>query len=88
MARADELPGDGFDAAAGELHALLDSAGGGDATAVPGDLDIGYDAVLFHGLCLEADIDIEGGLSMLPFEQARAAVDTQVRVKPLVCTNR
>ena len=78
LARADELPGDGFHAAAGELHAFLDSAGGGDATAVPGDLDIGYDAVLFHGLCLEEEIDIEGDLAMLPFERARAFVDEDV----------
>ena len=78
MARADELPGDGFDAAAGELHAFLDSAEGGAANAVPGDLDIGYDAVVFHGMCLEKEIDIGDGLSMLPFERARAFVDEAV----------
>ena len=78
MARADELPGDGFHQAAGELHALLDSASGGDASAVPGDLNIGYHVVLFHGLCLEEEIDIGGGLAMLPFEQARAFVDEEV----------
>ena len=78
MARADELPGDGFHAAARELHAHLDPAEGKDATAVPGDLDIGYDVVLFHGLCLEEEIDIGGGLTMLPFERARAFVDESV----------
>ena len=78
MARADELPSDGFHAAAGELHGLLDSAGGGEATVVPGDLDIGYDAVLFHGLCLEEEIEIGGGLAMVPFERARAFVDEEV----------
>ena len=78
MARADELPGDGFDAAAGELHAFMDSSAGGDAAAVPGDLDIAYDAVLFHGLCLEEQIDIGGGLAMVPFERARAFVDEGV----------
>ena len=78
MERADELPGDGFDAAAGELHALLNSAGGGGATAVPRDLDIGYDAVLFHGLCLEEEIDIGDSMTMLPFERARAFVDEKV----------
>ena len=46
--------------------------------AVPGDLDIGYDAVLFHGLCLEEEIDIGGGLAMVPFERARAFVDEGV----------
>ena len=60
------------------MHAFLDFAGGGDATAVAGDLDIGYDAVLFHGLCLEEEIDIGGGLTMLPFERARAFVDENV----------
>ena len=78
MARADELPGNGFHEAAGELHALLDSASGGDASAMPGDLNIGYDVVLFHGLCLEEEIDIGGGLAMLPFERARAFVDEEV----------
>ena len=78
MARADELPEEGFEAAAGDLHALLDSSTGGDAGGVPGDLDIGYDSVLFHGLCLEEEIDIGGGLTMLPFERARAFVDEEV----------
>ena len=78
MARADELPRDGFHEAAGEFHALLDSAGGGDASAVPSNLDIGYDAVLFHGLCLEEEIDIGGGLTMLPFERTRAFVNEEV----------
>ncbi len=78
MARANELPGDGFHEAAGELHAMLDSASGGDASAVPGDLNIAYHVVLFHGLCLEEEIDIGGGLAMLPFEQVRAFVDEEV----------
>lgn len=78
MARADELPEDGFAAAAGELHALLGSATSRDANAIPGGLDTGYHTVLFHGLCLEAEIDIGGGISMLPFEQARAFVDEGV----------
>ena len=45
---------------------------------MPGDLNIGYHVVLFHGLCLEEEIDIGGGLAMLPFEQARAFVDEEV----------
>ena len=78
MARTDELPSDGFHAAAGELHALLDSAEGGDATVVPGDLDMGYDTVLFHGLCLDEEIKIGGGLAMVPFDRARDFVDEKV----------
>ena len=78
MARADELPGDGFHEAARDLHALLFSASGGNAQAVPDDLNIGYDVALFNGLCLEEEIDIDGGLAMLPFERARAFVDEEV----------
>ena len=78
MARADELSGYGFDAAAGELHALLESPRRGHANAVTGGLVTGYHVVLFHGLCLEADINIGGGLSMLPFERVRAFVDEEV----------
>ena len=78
MARADELSGDGFDAAAGELHALLESDGSGHANTVTGGLAPGYHVVLFHGLCLEADIDIGGGLSMLPFERVRAFMDEEL----------
>ena len=78
MARADELPGGGFEGAAGELHAFLDSSAGGDAGAVPGGLDIGYDTVLFHGLCLKEEIDIGDGLAMVPFEQVRAFIDDGV----------
>lgn len=78
MAREDELSGGGFPAAASELDAFLDCARGGDASAVPGGLNIGYDTVVFHGLYLEQEIDIGGGLTMLPFEQARAFVDEEV----------
>ena len=78
MAREDELSEGGFRAAASELDAFLDAARGGDASAVPGGLDIGYDAVVFHGLHLEQEIEIGGGLKMLPFEQARAFVDEKV----------
>ena len=79
MAHADELSGDGFDAAAGELHALLESHGIAHANAITGGLATGYHVVLFHGLCLEADIDIGSGLSMLPFERVRAFSDEELR---------
>ena len=78
MARARELPKDGFRSAAGELHALLDSSEEGEAPPVPGGLDTGYDTVLFHGLNLEEEIDVGGGLTMLPFERARAFVDEKI----------
>ncbi len=78
MARADELPRDGFQNAAGELHAFLEAARGGEGSGVPGGLDTGYDTVLFHGLEVEEETDIGGGLKMLPFELARDFVDERV----------
>lgn len=78
MAREDELSGGGFRVAASELDAFLAPARDGDASAEQGRLDVGYDAVVFHGLYLEQEVDIGGGLKMLPFEQARAFVDEKV----------
>ena len=78
MARADELSAGSFRAAAGELHSFLDSTGGGDACTVPGDLDTGYDTMLFHGLHLEEEVEIGEGFVMLPFEHVRAFVDEKV----------
>ena len=75
MARAAELSGDRFRAAAGELNAFLTPAGKAGPADVLGGLDIGSDAVLFYGLTLKERIDIADGMAMLPFEQARAFVD-------------
>ena len=75
MARAAELSGDRFRAAAGELNAFLTPAGKAGPADVLGGLDIGSDAVLFYGLTLKERIDITDGMAMLPFEQARAFVD-------------
>ena len=62
MACADELPGDGFRAAASELNALLDSAREDENAAVSGDLDVGHDVVLFHGLSLKEKLEIGDGI--------------------------
>lgn len=78
MARADGLPRDGLRSAAGELHGFLEAARGGEGSGVPGGLDTGYDTVLFHGLEVEEETDIGGGLKMLPFELARDFVDERV----------
>ena len=78
MARADELPGDGFRAAATELNAFLDAAGEDKTVAVPGDLDVGYDVVLFHGLSLREKFAIGDDMMIVPFEQARTFVDESV----------
>ena len=45
---------------------------------MPGGLVIEHDAVLFHGLCLEEEIDIGGGLAISPFERTQAFVDEEV----------
>ena len=78
MARAAELSGDRFRAAAGELHAFLTPAGEAGPTDMLGGLDVGYDAVLFYGLTLKERIEITDGMAMLPFEQARAFLDVSM----------
>jgi len=75
MVRADELPGDGFQAAASELNAFLAPAGKDKAVGVPGDLDVGYDVVLFRGLTLKERIDIGDEMAILPLDQARAFLE-------------
>ena len=78
MARAAELSGDRFRAAAGELNAFLTPAGKAGPADVLGGLDVGYDAVLFYGLTLKERIEIADGMAMLPFEQARAFLDVSM----------
>ena len=75
MARAAELSGDRFRTATGELNALLTLAAEGDPAGGAGELDVGYDAVLFYGLTLKERIDVVDGMVILPFEQMRAFVD-------------
>ena len=77
MARADELSGDGFQAAT-ELNAFLNAAGEDKTVAVPGDLDVGYDVMLFHGLSLREKFAIGDDMTIVPFEQARTFVDGSV----------
>ena len=75
MARASELPVGGYRAAAAELHEFLTPAGEEGSDGVPGELDIGYDAVLFYGLTLTERVDVADGMTLLPFEEVRAFVD-------------
>ena len=60
MARASVLPVGGYRAAVAELHGLLTPAGEDGSEDVPGELDIGYDAVLFYGLTLSERVDVAG----------------------------
>lgn len=75
MARASELSRDCFRAAAAELNAFLSRGGQGEAASVPGDLDVGYHAVLFWGLTLKERVAVADGLVMLPFEHVQTFVD-------------
>ena len=79
IARASELSGDRFRTAATEMTGLLSPAPIEGPSVVPGELDAGYDAVLFYGLTFEEPIEITDGVVILPFEQTRRFVD-----KPLV----
>ena len=82
MARAAELPGDGFRAAAGELNALLSPVGDGKVSGVLGNLDEGCDALLFWGLTVPRRIDVEDGMAILPFAEVWRLVE-QDRVEEL-----
>ena len=74
MARAAELSQDGLRIAAAELNGLLCPIPVKDQGSVPGDLDVGYDAVIFYGLTFKERIDIADGMMVLPFEQTRRFV--------------
>ena len=75
VVRAAKLPGDGFVAAATELEAFLDRAWIERKSCVPGNLDTGYDAVLFYGLNIKKRIDIANDMAIFPFEQVQAFVE-------------
>ena len=75
FARAQELQGDGFREAAGELHAFLSRS---EEERVPGELDLGYDVVLIWGLTLNERIDLADGVALLPFKEIEAYVDQEI----------
>ena len=77
MARAAELEGNGFRAAAGELNALLSPVGDGEAAGVLGNLDEGCDALLFWGLTVTERIDLEDNMAILPYAEVRRFVERQ-----------
>ena len=77
MARAAEVSGDRFRLAAGELNDLLlpEWEKPGDAL---GNLDAGCDALLFFGLTLPERIDVEAGMTILPFQEFRRFVEREL----------
>ena len=78
MARAAELPGTGFRAAAGELNAFLSPVGDEEATGVLGNLDEGCDALLFWGLTVTERIDLEDNMAILPYAEVRRFVERRL----------
>ena len=77
MARAAELEGNGFRAAAGELNAFLSPVRDGEAPGVLGNLDEGCDALLFWGLTVTERIDLEDNMAILPYAEVRRFVERQ-----------
>ncbi len=77
MARAAELPDDGFRRALRELNAFLSPLGDGAETEALGSLDVACDMLLFHGLTLSERIEVEDGMVLLPYEEVLRFVDEE-----------
>ena len=75
MARAAELPGDGFRTAAQELSAFLSPAGAEETAGVLGNLDEGCDAMLFCGLVVTERIEVRDEMEIIPYRDIRRFVD-------------
>ena len=75
MARAAELSGDRFRAAARELSAFLSPAGNEEAASVLGSLDEGCEAMLFCGLAVTERIDVRRDMAILPYWDVLRFVD-------------
>ena len=78
MARAAELSGDRFRAAAGELSALLAPITETGPVRVSAGPNVGCDVVLFYGLTLEEESDLADGMAIVPFERVRTFLDEQL----------
>ena len=74
-ARAADMPAGGFRAAVSELSAFLSPAGDDEAMRVLGNLDEGFDMLLFHGLTAQERIGVEDGMVILPFGELVRFVD-------------
>lgn len=75
MARASELSGDRFRAAATELNYVLTPTGDSDANDLPTEINDGCDVVLFWGLELNEPVQIGNGMVVVPFKNIRAFLD-------------
>ena len=77
MARAAELPQDGFRTALRELNAFLSPVSDGAAADTLGSLDEACDVFLFYGLTLSERTEVEDGMVLLPYEQVLRFVDEE-----------
>ena len=77
MARAAEISRDRFRVAAGELNDLLLPEWEKPADVL-GNLDAGCDALLFFGLTVPERIDVEAGMTILPFREFRRFVEREL----------
>ena len=77
MARAAELPEDGFRTALRELNAFLSPVGYRAATDTLGSLDEACDMFLFYGLTLSERIEVADGMVLLPYEEVLRFVDEE-----------
>ena len=78
MARAAELPQDGFRTALRELNAFLSPIGDGAAADTLGSLDEACDAFLFYGLTLSERIEVADGMVLLPYREVLRFVDQEI----------
>ncbi len=78
MARAAELPDDGFRTALRELNAFLSPIGNGAAREALGGLDEACDMFLFYGLCLSERIEVADGMVLLPYEEMLRFADREI----------
>ena len=78
MARAAELPQDGFRTGLRELNAFLYPIGDGAAADTLGSLDEACDAFLFYGLTLSERIEVADGLVLLPYREVLRFVDQEI----------
>ncbi len=77
MARAAELPQDGFRTALRELNAFLSPIGDGAVADTLGSLDEACDVFLFYGLTVSERIEVADGMVLLPYEEVLRFVDEE-----------
>ncbi len=75
MARAAQLPNDGFRTALRELDAFLTPEGDVAAADTLGNLDEACDMFLFYGLILSGRIEVADGMVLLSYEEVLRFVD-------------